>query len=261
MSAPPARSTARRCCACRRRRSAPSCRPASRLTACTASTPCARSGHRGQLRCRKKVVASIRRSQRVATAQRDAALPRAPSRPRGRLPPRRRAASAGAGRPAVPRGIVGIRAAEAGQQAVSHQAVDVAPRERAAGRLGASATTASIRSPAKRRPGSLRAAGTAAWPPAVPGAALDEGLQLAQRRVHVVDRLQRLGQKADRAGVQRPLARFVGGDHAHRDVPGGEIGLQALEDAPAFHVGQEDVERDERGLVVARQRQRGGAAG
>ena len=61
-------------------------------------------------------------------------------------------------------------------------------------------------------------------------------------------------------GVERAFARVIGRDHADRDVARRQVGLQPLEDAPAFHVGQEDVERDHRRLVVARHRERAGAA-
>ena len=62
-----------------------------------------------------------------------------------------------------------------------------------------------------------------------------------------------------RPAWQRALARFVGRDHAHRDVARRDVVLQPLEHAPAVDVGQEDVERDRGRLVLARQRQRGGA--
>ena len=61
---------------------------------------------------------------------------------------------------------------------------------------------------------------------------------------------------------KRALARLVGGYHADRHVARGEVGLQALEHAPALHVGQEDVERHHRRLVLAHhgERARAGAA-
>ena len=42
-------------------------------------------------------------------------------------------------------------------------------------------------------------------------------------------------------------------------MPGGEVVLEPVEHAPAVDVGQADVERDGVGLVLAGQRQRGGA--
>ncbi|KAI1695359.1 hypothetical protein Ddc_21281 [Ditylenchus destructor] len=86
-------------------------------------------------------------------------------------------------------------------------------------------------------------------------------LQIAQRGVHVVPRLQRLGQEAQRAGLQRALARFVGGDHAYRQVAGVGIRLQPVQHAPALHVGQEDVQRDQRRPELLRHGQRAGAGG
>ena len=68
-----------------------------------------------------------------------------------------------------------------------------------------------------------------------------------------------LATKRQRAGVERALARLVGRDDAHRDVPRRDVVLQPLQHAPAVDVGQVDVERDRVGLVLAGHGQRGGA--
>ena len=84
-------------------------------------------------------------------------------------------------------------------------------------------------------------------------------VELGDGAVDLVLRLQRLGDEADRAGLQRALARVVGRDDADRDVAGRDVGLEPVEDAPALHVGQRDVERDHRRMELARHRQRAGA--
>ena len=56
------------------------------------------------------------------------------------------------------------------------------------------------------------------------------------------------------------LAILVERHHLHRDVARLGILLQLAEDGPAEHVGQEDVERHRGRPVLARQRQRVGAA-
>ena len=70
----------------------------------------------------------------------------------------------------------------------------------------------------------------------------------------------RLGQERERAARQAVLAILVERDDLHRDVPRLRILLQLAEHGPAEHVGQEDVERHRGRPVLARQRQRVGAA-
>ena len=55
-----------------------------------------------------------------------------------------------------------------------------------------------------------------------------------------------------------PRRRFSSpGDDVHRNVAGGRIVLQAVQNGPAGHVGKIDVQRDGAGLELARQRQGG----
>ncbi len=78
-------------------------------------------------------------------------------------------------------------------------------------------------------------------------------------RVQVVlgDRFLQIGHGAER---QSAAAIFVAGDHVHRNVPCGRIVLQAVENRPARHVGQVDIERDGAGSEFAREAQRRAAA-
>ena len=48
--------------------------------------------------------------------------------------------------------------------------------------------------------------------------------------------------------------------HLHRNVPGGRILFQMIEDGPAQHVGQEHIQRNRRGMELARQGERFRAA-
>ena len=47
------------------------------------------------------------------------------------------------------------------------------------------------------------------------------------------------------------LSFFLDRDHLHRDVPGGGIELEIVQDRPAQHVGKEHVERDRGRLVLS----------
>ena len=78
-------------------------------------------------------------------------------------------------------------------------------------------------------------------------------------RVQVIlgDRFFQIGHGAQ---GQSAAAVFVAGDHVHRNVAGRRIVLQAVEDRPAGHVGQSDIERDGAGTELAGQRQRRAAA-
>ena len=58
----------------------------------------------------------------------------------------------------------------------------------------------------------------------------------------------RLGDEAAGAGLEGALARFLRRDDAHRDVPRRQVVLEAVQHAPAVHVGQADVEGDRVGL-------------
>ena len=66
-------------------------------------------------------------------------------------------------------------------------------------------------------------------------------------------RVDRLVQEADRAHAAGPLGVAAGGDEVDRDVARGAVGLEALHDAPAVHVGQADVEDDAEGAKADRQ--------
>ena len=72
-------------------------------------------------------------------------------------------------------------------------------------------------------------------------------------------RLDRLGEDAQRPEAQGAVAVLLGRDDADRDVPGGQVVLEPLEDPPAVDVGQVDVEGDRVGHVLAGHRQRRGA--
>ena len=56
------------------------------------------------------------------------------------------------------------------------------------------------------------------------------------------------------------LPVFIQGDDLHGDMPRRRILLELTQHRPTQHVGQEDVQRDGSGLILARQRQRIGAA-
>ena len=91
------------------------------------------------------------------------------------------------------------------------------------------------------------------------GAPLQRVLDGVERGVQVVlgDRLFQVSHGAQR---QAAAPVFVAGDDVHRNVPRGRIVLQPVENRPAGHIGQADVERDGARLELARQRQRGAAA-
>ena len=60
---------------------------------------------------------------------------------------------------------------------------------------------------------------------------------------------------------QAVLALFFHGHDLHRDVPRGGVQLELVEHRPAQHVGQEDIQRDGRRVILPRQRQRRRALG
>ena len=53
---------------------------------------------------------------------------------------------------------------------------------------------------------------------------------------------------------------FVEGQHLHRDVPGRRILLQVVQHRPAQHVGQENIQRNGRRMILVRERKRFRAA-
>ena len=84
-------------------------------------------------------------------------------------------------------------------------------------------------------------------------------LDRVERRLQPFGR-RRLGHEGEGAARQAVLAVLVERDDLHRDVPRRRVLLELAQHRPAEHVGQEHVERDGRRPVLARQRQRVGAA-
>ena len=72
----------------------------------------------------------------------------------------------------------------------------------------------------------------------------DEFLQLAQHGVEHFLALDRLGDERMRAGIERLVAGFVGGNDRDGNVPRRRIVLQPMQDPPAVDIGQEQIERD-----------------
>ena len=81
------------------------------------------------------------------------------------------------------------------------------------------------------------------------GARGGEVLDAVERRFQALGggRLDEVGEGAVREAV---LAFFFQGDDLHRDVPRGRVELELVEHRPAEHVGQEDIERDGRGVEL-----------
>ena len=71
----------------------------------------------------------------------------------------------------------------------------------------------------------------------------------------------RLGDEGECAAGQAMLLVLVQGDDLDRDVPRQRVLLELAQHAPAQHVGQEDVERYRRRLVLLGEFERVGAAG
>ncbi len=71
------------------------------------------------------------------------------------------------------------------------------------------------------------------------------------------DRLFEVGHRAQRQATPPVL---VSGNNVDRDVARGRIMLQTIENRPARHIRQADVERDRAGLEFPRQRKRRAAA-
>ena len=67
------------------------------------------------------------------------------------------------------------------------------------------------------------------------------------------------GDEGEGAAREAVAAIVVEGEHLHRNVAGARILLEVVEDGPAEHVGQEDVEGDGGGIVFTGQGQRFGA--
>ena len=77
--------------------------------------------------------------------------------------------------------------------------------------------------------------------------------ELVQRRERLAQRLLggRLGEEVDGAEPEAALPVLVDRDDVDRDVAGGRVVLEPVEDGPAVRVGQPEVERDGGGLVLA----------
>ena len=67
-------------------------------------------------------------------------------------------------------------------------------------------------------------------------------------------RLTGFFRKAKAPSLQPALPAVVDGDDVDGDVAGARVVLQAVEDHPAVHVGQPEVERDGVGLELVGQR-------
>ena len=61
------------------------------------------------------------------------------------------------------------------------------------------------------------------------------------------------GDERESAARESVTAVVVEGKHLHRDVASAGVGLEVVEDGPAEHVGQEDVEGDGGGIELARE--------
>ena len=93
----------------------------------------------------------------------------------------------------------------------------------------------------------------------LPRPRLGEALDAVERRFDAVGR-QRLVEIRERAALEPVLALLLDRADLHRDVARRRVLLQLREHRPAEHVGQEDVERHRGRLVLARERERFGAA-
>ena len=85
------------------------------------------------------------------------------------------------------------------------------------------------------------------------GAALAQGQQVAQPRLHLRHD-DRLGQEIVATLVQRPHAdvdRRVGGDHHHRDIVQPPIVADVAQQFHAVHIRHHLVQKDQVGLVPA----------
>ncbi len=71
---------------------------------------------------------------------------------------------------------------------------------------------------------------------------------------------RRLGDEREGAARKPVLAILVHSQHLHRNVARGRILFQVIQDRPAEHVGQEDVERDRTRMEFACERERFGSA-
>ena len=68
--------------------------------------------------------------------------------------------------------------------------------------------------------------------------------------------VDRLGDKPHGPDASAVLAGFLGRYDTNRDVPGGQVVLEAGQDVPAVDVGQQDVQREGTGVVLPCQRER-----
>ena len=82
--------------------------------------------------------------------------------------------------------------------------------------------------------------------------------ELVQRGERLGERFLggRLGQEVDGAQPEPALPVLLHRDDVHRDVAGGRVVLQPVEDGPAIGIGKPQIERDRGGLVLPGQRQR-----
>src|SRR5580698_425416 len=76
-----------------------------------------------------------------------------------------------------------------------------------------------------------------------------------QRQIEAIRR-SRLGEKCEGAAGQSVLPVFVQGQHLYRNVPGGRVLLQMVEDGPSKHVRQEYVQRYSSRMILASQCER-----
>ena len=63
-----------------------------------------------------------------------------------------------------------------------------------------------------------------------------------------------LGDKRECTARQAMMPVFIQGEHLHRNVPRAGILLQMVQHRPAQHVGQEDIERNGRGMKFVSER-------
>ena len=92
------------------------------------------------------------------------------------------------------------------------------------------------------------------------GLLLDEVADLLKRLVENLFRLDRLGENADRADADAAIVFIIGRDDLDRNMPRGDFILEAIENAPAVHIGEIDVQGDRGGMKFPRHGHGGSAA-
>ena len=256
-------STGRRCCACRRPRSAPSCRPATlvrlvQVARAPAAAPRAAWPRRGAGR---SAVWSSSRSGEWTPAHGAGIAPAAASRPSSARRCRRRRRSTGSrrARPLASASSASAPASQVRQRRVDDHAVDAAARAAAAARPRPSADGGHLRRP--RPPTQLADCGRAG--PASGSTTSSCRAGRPTKSLQLVEQLVERRRGSGSAWRRRPGApdasarsRASSVEMTHTGMCRvAEVVLQPLQHPPAVDVRQVDVERDGVGLVLAGQGQ------